>query len=212
MQQLPALPGPMVAMGLACGGLGLVLWSLRARPWLSAVAAGVAAAGWALLLAGSRIDERLPARFEGLDLRVSGVVEDMPQAVERGVRFRFRVERCTAGGEPCPAPRSVRLGWYSGPGAWGGVAPRGAPEAPLPTLRPGERWEFTVRLKRPHANLNPLLFDPELRAVEEGISATGYVRPARGGEAAPRRVEAFVPGFGVLVERARHAIRARMLS
>jgi competence protein ComEC len=141
----------------------------------------------------------------------------MPQSDERGLRFRFLIERCEADGQPCPAPRSVRLGWYSGSRPWGGVA---APKAAasraraLPDLRPGERWEFTVRLKRPHASLNPYLFDSELRSVQEGISAVGYVRlPGKGavGDGA-RRIDAFVVRPALLVERARHAIRERMLS
>lgn len=214
VQQLPVLPAPMVAATLLCLGLLLTLACLQAPAWTAFAAAGVLALGWALLLAGERLDERWPAALEGVDLRVRGLVEEMPQADERGLRFRFRIEHCTqADGADCPAARSVRLGWHSGPFAWGGVAPR-APAAatPPPMVRPGERWEFAVRLERPHSSLNPLLFDPELRATEEGIAATGYVRAGRSGADAARRVQPFVPRPGVLIERARHEIRARMLA
>jgi competence protein ComEC len=207
VQQLPALPPPWVAVALAVAGLLLLCASLRRAAWLACIGAGAAAAGWALLLGAGRLEERLPPELEGADLRVVGIVEDMPQSDERGMRFRFRVERCEADGKPCPAPRSVRLGWYSASRPWGGVAAAAGPVRRLPELRPGERWELTVRLKRPHASLNPYLFDSELRSVQEGISAVGYVRAA-----GARRIDGFVFRPALVVERARHAIRERMLS
>ena len=44
-------------------------------------------------------------------------------------------------------------------------------------MHPGERWRFTVRLRRPHGNANPHGFDYEAWLLERGIGATGYVRP-----------------------------------
>jgi competence protein ComEC len=41
---------------------------------------------------------------------------------------------------------------------------------------PGERWRFTVRLKRPHGNANPGGFDYEAWLLERNIRATGYIR------------------------------------
>jgi competence protein ComEC len=45
-------------------------------------------------------------------------------------------------------------------------------------VHPGERWTFTVRLRRPHGNLNPNGFDYEAWLLERGIGATGYVPAA----------------------------------
>jgi competence protein ComEC len=55
----------------------------------------------------------------------------------------------------------------------------GVPHGVVPSLpvRSGEAWRFTVRLKRPHGNLNPQGFDYEAWLLERGIRATGYVRP-----------------------------------
>ena len=218
VQQLPALPPSWAGVLLAAFGLLLLGaslrqgGSLRRAAWLACAGAAAAAAGWALLLAADRVAERLGPALEGVDLRVEGIVEDMPQADERGLRFRFLVERCEAAGLPCPAPRSVRLGWYSGSRPWGGVAAPATPARRLPDLRPGQRWAFTMRLKRPHASLNPHLFDAELRSVQEGITAVGYVRATGEGAGGPRLLDPFVLRPGVLVERVRHAIRARMLS
>src|SRR5439155_1345122 len=47
-------------------------------------------------------------------------------------------------------------------------------------VRAGERWRFTVRLRRPHGGANPHGFDYEAWLLERGIRATGYVRmPSR---------------------------------
>jgi competence protein ComEC len=101
--------------------------------------------------------------------------------MERGVRFEFKVFASSA-----PVPSHVSLAWYRqeadfgsseavhGLGGLGGQAEG----ASLPTLpvRAGEHWRFTVRLKRPHGNVNPHGFDYEAWLFERGIRATGYVR------------------------------------
>ena len=69
----------------------------------------------------------------------------------------------------------IALGWYGGfheDAALLGAAAR--------ALRAGQRWRFTVRLRRPHGNLNPHGFDYELALFEQGVRATGYVRDAAG--------------------------------
>ncbi|WP_258577640.1 DNA internalization-related competence protein ComEC/Rec2 [Nitrosomonas supralitoralis] len=48
----------------------------------------------------------------------------------------------------------------------------------LPVVRAGERWQLTVRLKRPHGNQNPHGFDFEGWALERNIRAIGYVHMA----------------------------------
>ena len=75
----------------------------------------------------------------------------------------------------------------------------------LPVLHAGERWRLTVRLKRPHGNVNPHGFDYEGWLLEQGVRATGYVRPDR----ANQRLDTFVPGIMNFVERSRERIRER---
>jgi competence protein ComEC len=100
-------------------------------------------------------------------VQVVGVVAALPHAFERGERFEFVVEAVeTPGAE---LPRRILLSWYHGglEDEWrDGLA-----------IRPGERWRFTVRLKRPHGNANPHGFDYEAWLFERGLRATGYVRP-----------------------------------
>jgi competence protein ComEC len=81
-------------------------------------------------------------------------------------------------------------------------------------VRAGERWRFTVRLRRPHGSVNPHGFDYEAWLLERGIRATGYVRmPSRraGDERAqivPERLAARVPQYWI--ERLREAAREKI--
>ena len=108
--------------------------------------------------------------WEGLTLRLQGVVTDLPQQHEDSWRFRFDVEAAWREdtGEALDVPPRVLLGWY---------ARASASETGLPlSLRAGERWALSVRLKQVHGQMNPGGFDFERWAWEQGIGATGTVR------------------------------------
>jgi len=201
LQWQAGLPGwPILAMlgGIAAALLGAAVY-LRQRPFrarplalLGALLAGIA---WAAAMGQWRLADALPPDNEGRDIRVSGVVAGLPQAFENGVRFDFEVEQAEA-----TVPARVSLAWYHGERG-------GQGEAPLPAdvPRAGERWQLTVRLKRPHGNLNPHGFDFEGWLFERGVRATGYVRAAVDN----RRTDAFVPRFDLAVERLRERVRER---
>ena len=169
------------------GGAAMLLSGL-------ALAFVAAAAGWsyAAWRAELRLADALPGEWEGRDVSVTGVVTSLPQDFERGLRFVFEVEESAA-----PLPRSISLAWYKGfrDDEWHS----------LPEIHAGERWRLTVRLKRPHGNVNPHGFDYEGWLLEQGLRATGYVRPAEGNV----RLDAFVPGVMNTVERLREGVRAR---
>src|SRR5690242_13838985 len=129
------------------------------------------------------MDERLPPALEGRDLAVVGVVASLPAASERGVRFDFDVESAEA-----PLPGRILLAWYDA----------------AAEVHPGERWSFTVRLRRPHGGVNPHGFDYEAWLLERGIGATGYVREAR--------ILGFRNNISDLVERLRERVRDRFLA
>ena len=150
---------------------------------------------WAALLAQAALAPALAARDEGRDLHVVGVVETLPYRFDQGVRFDFRVERSLDAG--VHVPPHVALSWYAGM--------HGARQA-VGDVQPGERWALTVRLQRPHGNANPGGFDYEAWLLEQGVRATGYVRAGDDN----KQLSAFVPSPGVLVERARAALRARI--
>ncbi|HTQ76955.1 MAG TPA: DNA internalization-related competence protein ComEC/Rec2 [Burkholderiales bacterium] len=144
---------------------------------------------WALGMAHLRMADRLAPELEGRDLEVVGVVASLPSATERGVRFELEPESA-----PAPLPRRVLVSWY-------GEAEGAEPEA---AVHAGERWRFTLRLRRPHGNLNPHGFDYEGWLLERGIGATGYVRPG-----APPALLGSDPGFSSFVEGLREEIRDR---
>jgi competence protein ComEC len=205
LQQQPSLPGPgAIALLCALASLGAVGFVRRIpRPIAGGASfAAFAALGfaWAAAFAHWRLADRLDPEFEGRDVVVTGVVASLPQPFERGVRFDFDVESPES-----RVPRHVSLSSY------GGFAADNA-EGALP-VRPGERWRFVVRLRRPHGAVNPHGFDYEAWLLERGIRATGYVRmPGRRGDgAAPERLDALVPQLPYLIDRLREAARQKIL-
>src|SRR5437870_10034281 len=208
LQQQPVLPGAgwlaLVSAFAAIAGVG---FSRRASPVIGAGAMfiGFAALGfaWAAALAHLRLSERLDPELDGRDMLASGVVAGLPQAFERGVRFDFDVESPETG-----VPRRIVLSSY------GGFAPDDS-QGVLP-VRAGERWRFTVRLRRPHGSANPHGFDYEAWLLERGIRATGYVRiPSRRAgderaQIAPERLADRVPQYWL--ERPREAAREKIRS
>lgn len=138
---------------------------------------GIAAFSITGLRAVAFESERLNPALEGQDLRITGVVAELPQRNAAGLRFRLRVESARLGsGVPVAFPKRMDVGWYNG------MAPASADASawelqyqPQP-VRPGERWELTVRVKAPHGSSNPHGFDYELWLWEQGVQATGYVR------------------------------------
>jgi len=205
-QQQASLPeAGLLGQLAAAAAVGLALAALCRRHglgWLPGLAAGgLAGFVWASAYGHYRLSESLAHADEGRDIQIVGVVSSLPQDMERGRRFEFRVESAEAG-----LPGKLSLAWYrewQRPGEDGG-----APDRLYREVHAGERWRLTVRLKRPHANLNPHGFDFEGWMFERGIRATGYVRTTK--LAAPNeRLADFVWQPGTVVERLREGVRAR---
>ena len=181
----------LLAIGLA-GGFAALRWRRGFWPGLAGAALlGFAGAG---LQASARLADALPAALEGRDLQVVGVVASLPQRSASGLRFRFEVEAATVDGQPAQVPALLAVGWYSG---WHEDAALTPPQA---SLRAGQRWRFSLRLRRPHGNQNPHGFDHEMQLFEQGVRATGYVRDAP----APALLHA---SAGFPVERLRQRVR-----
>lgn len=143
--------------------------------------------------AQDRLKAVVPESIEGSNFRLIGVIDSLPSLFERGVSFEFFIESCEGEQSWCPKGRLIKLSWFNG-----------APNR----LMPGQRWELTTRLRRPHARLNPHLFDTELRMFEQGITAQGSVRVR---EATPARLVndtlGSLHGASWWVERARYHLR-----
>jgi competence protein ComEC len=168
--------------------------------------AGAGLAGWrAVAYANGALDPSL----EGRDLRVTGVVSQMPQRNETGTRFHLDVESVrwadARNDAPPTVPARIALGWYGeNTGIWGhAVEGRATSSAVVGELHAGERWQLTVRLRAPHGNLNPHGFDSELWLWEQGVHANGYVRTGTR-DAAPVYV---ANTWRHPIERAREAVR-----
>ena len=121
---------------------------------------------WALVMAQLKMADRLAPELEGRDIEVVGVVSSLPAAGERSLRFEFEPESAEV-----RLPQKILLSWYRSP------AYEDQPAVLAEPVHPGERRRFTVRLRRPHGNVNPHGFDYEAWLLERGVGATGYVRP-----------------------------------
>jgi competence protein ComEC len=195
LQTLGALPGQ--AALLFCAALAILLL-LALRGSLRAAAAGALLGFcWAALVAAIALAPQLAKDDEGRDVTLIGTIDSLPYRFDQGVRFNFAVEQVA--GATMTVPPRVSLAWYAG--FRDSVQPVGA-------VQPGERWQLTVRLQRPHGNANPYGFDYEVWQLEQGVRATGYVRPEGDKN---RRLSSFVFSFGNLVEHCRARLRERIL-
>ena len=115
---------------------------------------------WALICAHDILAPEFARELEGQTLTLTGHVVTLPEYHEDGIRFEFQVDNPILYlGKHWPAPGKIRLGWYH----------QSQP------VRPGQRWQLTVRLKRPHGFMNPGGFDYEGWVFQHRIKALGYV-------------------------------------
>jgi competence protein ComEC len=162
---------------------------------------------WAAWLAHVALSLQLASADEGRDFTVIGTVDNLPYRFAQGVRFDFAVERVMDGRSgarttmpgPPPVPPRIALSWYAG---------FRDQITEVGNVQPGERWQLKVRLQRPHGNANEYGFDYEAWLLEQGVRATGYVRPNN----ANRRLDSFVFSARNVIEHCRAALRARILA
>ncbi|WP_300648784.1 DNA internalization-related competence protein ComEC/Rec2 [Hydrogenophaga sp.] len=177
--QQPALWPWWVYAWVLCAGVFLALVSRRAGRARGVVLAFLAGGLIGFGLTGARAahfaSHALDPALQGVDIELVGRVAALPQRTAQGERFDLVVESATRAGQAVTVPERIQLGWTSG---WGAAA-----EGPLwelasrgPTVRAGDRWRFTVRLRSPHGLSNPHGFDREHWLWERGIQATGHVK------------------------------------
>ena len=200
LQQQALLP-PLAWAG-ALPPLLVLAWFARTQRWLFAAVMAVCCVSAGFFYAATRaqwrMDDALPPVWEGRDVQIVGVVASLPQHYERSVRFEFDVERVIT--PDAVVPSHIALNW------WGSVAKEGS-RGSLPDHKPGERWQLTVRLRRPRGSANPHGFDYEAWLFERDLRATGSVRPKSGS----RRIDAMVHKPAYWIEATRERLRARIL-
>ena len=119
---------------------------------------------WAALWGEWMKERQLPLALDKTDYTVVGVVSGVPQVDALRTRFVLEIESLKAlsdlgaGSEP-PNLQRLILSWYGGR-----------------AVRPGERWQLTVRLRTPRGFANPGGFDYAGWLFHRQISATGYIR------------------------------------
>ncbi|THD07888.1 DNA internalization-related competence protein ComEC/Rec2 [Metallibacterium scheffleri] len=158
---LPHLPPPW--MVLACALSGLILSLLLRMSRLRLLGVLLLAFAWTAGMATLVLHARLPPQLQGQDLHIEGRVVGLPEAAADAQRFDLAIEHASRAGRALPLHGRVRLSWF------------GAAQA----VTPCQRWQLTVRLKRPHGQVNPGGYDSERQAALNGLIATGYVRDAR---------------------------------
>lgn len=195
--------------------------------FLSVIAFGVTGFAYAAWRAQVRLADALPSQWEERDIRVTGVVDDLPHRATESTRFAFAVLHVDT--EGAVVPRRISLAWFAprtrdvrgaeerqvqppvdGRANEASSAPatlRVAPDGDrVPVVHAGECWSLTVRLKRPHGNVNPGGFDLEAWLLERNLRASGYVRESP----ANARGCAFAGRFSDYVQSARERIRSRI--
>ena len=199
---LPSLATLLALAALSFVMLGFGLFGRqRGKQALILLGSAVLGFAWAGIRADWRLADELPPAWETRDIKIRGIIASLPQRSERGERFEFDVTEVLT--PMAKVPRRILLSWYHG---WDEGAD--SPEDRLArAVRPGERWQFVVRLKRPHGNANPGGFDYEAWLLERSIRATGTIR-----QLGAERLAAFEITPGYLVQRLRDQLRERFIT
>jgi competence protein ComEC len=113
------------------------------------------------------LSRQWPREDRQVEVWVTGVVSGLPQATPTGQRFTLALQsRCTnEGAQPCVATTALQPGQLVQLNAYEASG-----------FAPGQRWQLLVRLRPLHGFVNPGTFDYKLWQLQQGITATGYIR------------------------------------
>ncbi len=120
-----------------------------------------------------RLDERLPESLDKVTINLTGVVRGLPEIGLDNLRFQFLVDSdlTSTGSNPLRQVQNVLAGqlikvyWHQ----------HKAPEAGLPVLHPGERWQLPMQLRTNRAQVNFVGSDAERWSFANGLAARGFV-------------------------------------
>lgn len=192
LQQQPALPSIYVYAAI----LPIAFLALRATHFQSilklkppnircfqalSIVIGAAVLGfyWASTCAYLRLSEELPKDWQQKNIELVGVVASLPEQTERGERFKFDVEKVLTqdADQALKIPTHIALNFYRNHRFDSNYSmdDTNASVRKSQTFHAGERWQLTVRLKRPHTTYNPHGFDFEAWSLSENIRATGSI-------------------------------------
>ncbi|CAB1277145.1 DNA internalization-related competence protein ComEC/Rec2 [Candidatus Nitrosacidococcus tergens] len=153
LPDLPQFKWIFILIGILC-----LLIFFRTPKTLSLIIIGFL---WAFIQASLLLSQRLPLEIENEDLPISGTIVSIPTKDHHRVQFLMDPENIFLK-EKIWKPNLIKLSWY---------------HTPLLDLRVGDKYQLTVRLKRPRGFMNPGGFDYEKWLFHQKIQAVGYVRP-----------------------------------
>lgn len=184
LQQQPILPALQTAWMLAPSLIIFVKFQHKiVKKFSLIVLATLCGFFWAATFATIRLSDELPKNWEQQSVEIIGVVASLPEVTERGERFQFDVEKILTKDDTktLKIPQYISLNFYrqSDESKAESSKPENAPSL-INYFHVGERWQFTVRLKRPHSTYNPHGFDFEAWALAENMRATGAIRNKSG--------------------------------
>ncbi|ALG68854.1 DNA internalization-related competence protein ComEC/Rec2 [Beggiatoa leptomitoformis] len=117
---------------------------------------------WAIFRAQLFFAQALPIVLEGQELIVEGFISDLPHRKQDGWQFDFTPTRLlTPDKQVITDIGRLRLSWHK----------------TAMHLQTGQQWRFTVRLQRARGFSNPLISDYSRTLYQQGIHATGSIRP-----------------------------------
>lgn len=213
VQQMPHLPSTTWLSAIFFSALLICLsplsprfnfkFSKILRKAILALAAFLFGLVWSSGLALWRMSDELPHQWEQKTIAIVGVVASVPELTERGVRFRFDVEKILT--DAAIVPSHISLNQYVFTKDHEDL-PTNKLERQVSQFHAGERWQLTVRLKRPHGTANPHGFDFESWALGENIRATGSVKS----NAENIKLQDFVPRPAYILEHLREKIKLRI--
>lgn len=104
----------------------------------------------------------LPKELESKPIITIGYISSIPKIEPKRTSFTFDTEKF----DGKKVKTKFLISWYKN-------------YATYPKFKTGDKWQFTVRLKRPHGMLNPGGFDQEAHLFQNKIRATGYIVDSR---------------------------------
>lgn len=153
---------PLLLIQLFCflALLLLIVWivKFKQQQWLLVVIAVLLGVVYVNAQAQHQFNTWLPITLEQQTLTLLVEVEGLPVQKNRNIQFEAKVLKAIT-----PLPNGVELRHIL------------LSDYEAKQIKPCERFQVEVRLKRPHGLGNPVGFDYEAYLLEQGIQARGYV-------------------------------------
>ena len=155
----PWLPSLGISFALFASLLfGCAFSRLRRLRWSVFLSAGML---WGIFSGHQVLSHSLAEKLNGEEFLVSGQIISLVDSNSVRSRFSFAPETIQLISDPDQQvfPGKLLLSWYD-----------------AEALHPGQRWQLVVRLRRPRGFVNSGAFDYQSWLIQQGYTATGYVR------------------------------------